>query len=205
MKMVMSLTVPIDGCVSYVKRPGTVLECGCVVARYLFSFIPFLWGYSYDKPPLCCLNCLGWYRMTHHASAKPLSSKEIWAISLLLISWRTRNRTRWFFCLNIGLMFRFLKIFKFYSRCMKWHTRIWWTSWKGIVIPERLFNVKWPRRWSCWWLPWETHRCHWWSFRLDGYPIIFITRLHSGIYSYWNKAFLQYGLKMQQWSVVSHS
>ncbi|XP_078451558.1 acetyl-CoA carboxylase-like isoform X2 [Lampetra planeri] len=33
MKMVMTLTVPQGGCVHHVKRPGTVLEVGCVVAR----------------------------------------------------------------------------------------------------------------------------------------------------------------------------
>lgn len=33
MKMVMSLTAPISGCVHYVKRTGSVLERGAVVAR----------------------------------------------------------------------------------------------------------------------------------------------------------------------------
>nr|XP_039264326.1 acetyl-CoA carboxylase-like isoform X1 [Styela clava] len=33
MKMVMSLTAPASGCIKYVKRPGSVLECGTIVAR----------------------------------------------------------------------------------------------------------------------------------------------------------------------------
>lgn len=33
MKMVMALTVEQSGCIHFVKRPGAVLQPGCVVAR----------------------------------------------------------------------------------------------------------------------------------------------------------------------------
>lgn len=33
MKMVMTLNVQDSGCVHFIKRPGAVLESGCVVAR----------------------------------------------------------------------------------------------------------------------------------------------------------------------------
>lgn len=33
MKMVMTLTVQESGCVHFVKRPGAVLQSGCVVAH----------------------------------------------------------------------------------------------------------------------------------------------------------------------------
>lgn len=33
MKMVMALTVQESGCVHYVKRPGAVLDSGCIVAK----------------------------------------------------------------------------------------------------------------------------------------------------------------------------